>query len=69
MIEEALKKKESQISQKKNILERVEALEKISDDKDKTIVNLSNKIQKLEQDLSKVHENKKEEDKWLFVEI
>ena len=60
-VEETLKKKESQISQKKNILERVEALEKICDDKDKAIEHLTNKIQKLEQDLSKVYENKKEE--------
>ena len=61
MVEETLKKKESQISQKKNILERVEALEKICDDKDKAIEHLTNIIQKLEQDLGKVYENKKEE--------
>ena len=60
-MENVLKQKESHITQKKNILERVEALEKINVEKDVTINILSSRIEKLEQSLNKAFENEKEE--------
>ena len=60
-----LKKKneieEKSIPKKKNILQRLEAIEKINDEKDETIESLTERVEKLELNLQQVIENKADE--------
>ena len=63
-IENLLKKddnEERNSLKKKNILQRIEDIENLNDEKDRKIKFLIDTIEKLEQSLKQIHENKNEE--------